>query len=36
MTQDRGTSESIVATPRSGGSNLGMRGHKAGRLSFPI
>ena len=36
MTQDREASESVVATPRNGGGNLGMRGHDAGHLSFPI
>ena len=34
--QDRVASESVVATPRSGGGNLGTRGHNAGHLSFPI
>ena len=34
--QDRAASESIVVTPRSGGGNLGTRGHDAGHLSFPI
>ena len=29
-------SESVVATPRNGGDNLGTRGHDAGHLSFPI
>ena len=36
MTQDCAASESVVATPRSGGGNLGTRGHDAGHLSFPI
>ena len=36
MTQDRAASESVVVTPRSGGGNLGMQGHNAGHLSFPI
>ena len=36
MTQDRATSESAVVTLRSGGGNLGMRGHDASHLSFPI
>ena len=27
MTQDSAASESIVATPRNGGGNLGTRGH---------
>ena len=34
--QDRVASESVVATPKSGGGNLGMRGHDASHLSFPI
>ena len=36
MTQDRAASEGVVATPTSGGGNLGMRGHDADHLSFPI
>ena len=36
MTQDREASKSVVATPRSGGGNVEMRGHDAGHLSFPI
>ena len=36
MTQDHVTSESVVATPRNGGGNMGTRGHDAGHLSFPI
>ena len=36
MTQDRVASESVVATSKSGGGNLGMRGHDVGHLSFPI
>ena len=28
--------KSVVITPRSGGSNVGTRGHDAGHLSFPI
>ena len=36
MTQDREASESVVVTPRSGEGNLGMRGHDASHLSFPI
>ena len=32
--QDHVTSESVVATPRSGGGNLGTRGHDAGHLSL--
>ena len=35
-TKDRAVSESVVATPRSGGGNLGTRGHDASHLSFPI
>ena len=34
--QDRATSGGVVATPKSGGGNLGMQGHDAGHLSFPI
>ena len=34
--QDRQASESVVATPRSEGGNLGTRGHDASHLSFPI
>ena len=36
MTQDRAASESDVATSRSGGGNLGTRGHNAGHLFFLI
>ena len=36
MTQDCVASEGVMATPRSGGGNLGMQGHDAGYLSFPI
>ena len=36
MTQDLEASESVVATSRSGGGNLGTRGHDARHLSFPI
>ena len=36
MTQNRAASESVVATPRSGGGNLGMRGHNASHLSLPV
>ena len=36
MTQDRVTSESVVATPRSGGGNMGAQGHDAGRLSLIV
>ena len=34
--QDRTASESVVATARSGGGNLGTQPHNAGHLSFPI
>ena len=34
MTQDREASEGVVATPRIGGGNMGMRGHDACHLSF--
>ena len=34
--QDRATGEGVVTTLRSGGGNLGTRGHDAGHLSFPI
>ena len=34
MTQDCAASESTVATPRSGGGNLGTQGHDASYLSF--
>ena len=33
---DYAASESIVATPRSGGGNLGTLGNDADHLSFPI
>ena len=36
MTQDREASESIIATLRSGGGNVGARGHNAGHLPFPL
>ena len=36
MTKDHEVSEGVVATPRSGGGNMGMRGHDACQLSFPI
>ena len=36
MTQDRAASESVVATPRSGGDNMGTRGHDAGHLSILV
>ena len=34
--QDCAASESVVATPRSGGGNMGARGHDAGYLSLLI
>ena len=34
--QDRVASKGVLATPRSGGGNMGTRGHDAGHLSFPI
>ena len=36
MTQDHEASEGVVATPRSGGGNMGARGHDAGYLSFLV
>ena len=36
MTQDRAVSKSVMVTSRSGGTNVGMRGHDAGHISFPI
>ena len=36
MLQGRVASESAVATQRSGGGNLGTRGHNASHLSFHI
>ena len=36
MTQDRAVSKSVVATPRSGGGNVGTRGRDASHLSFLI
>ena len=35
-TQDREVSEGVVATPRSGGGDMGTRGHNACQLSFPV
>ena len=32
--QDLAASESAMATPRSGGGNMGAQGHDAGHLSF--
>ena len=34
--QDREASESTVATPWSGGDNVGARGHNAGHLSLLV
>ena len=36
MTQDREASEGVVATPRSGGGNVGTRGHDVGHLPFLV
>ena len=36
MMQDREVVKGVVATPRSGGGNVGTRGHDAGHLSFSI
>ena len=36
VTQDLTASESVVATPRRGGGNVGARGHDAGHLSFLV
>ena len=36
MTQDRAASESVVATPRGGGGNVGVRGHNAGHPSLVV
>ena len=36
MTQDRATSESVVATLKSRGGNVGAQGHDAGHLSLLI
>ena len=36
MTQDYEASEGVVATPRSGGGNLGTQGRDAGHLSFLV
>ena len=36
MTQDRAVSKNVVVTLRSGGSNVGTRGHDASHISFPI
>ena len=34
MMQDHEASEGVEATPRSGGGNVGARGHDTGHLSF--
>ena len=34
MTQDSVISEGVMATPRSGGGNFGMRGHDVGHYPF--
>ena len=36
MTQEHEASESVVATPWSGGGNVGARGHDAGHLSLLV
>ena len=36
MTQDCETGKGVMAAPRRGGSNMGMQGHDACPLSFPI
>ena len=36
MTQDRKANEGVVAILRSGGGNLGTRGHDACHLSFLV
>ena len=36
MTQDCEASEGVVATPRSGGGNMGTRGHDVGHLYFLV
>ena len=35
-TQDHEATESVVVTLRSGGGNMGTRGHDSSHLSFPI
>ena len=35
-TQDRTSSESVVATPRTGGGNVGERGHDVSHLSLLV
>ena len=35
-TQDREASKGVMATPRSGGGNVGTRGHNTCHLSLPI
>ena len=36
MTQDHEASEGVVETPRSGGGNMGTRGHNACHLSLLV
>ena len=36
MTQDSEASKGVIAVPRSGGSNMGMRGHNECHLSFHV
>ena len=36
MKQDHEASKGVVATPRSGGGNMGTLGHDACHISFPI
>ena len=36
MTQDCEASEGVMATSRSGGDNMGARGHNASHLSFLV
>ena len=36
MTQDREAIEGVVETSRSGGGNMGARGHNGGHLSFLV
>ena len=36
MTQDCEVVKGVMEAPRSGGSNMGTRGHDAYHLSFPI
>ena len=36
MTQDHEASKGVMAAPRSGGVNVGARGHDAGHLSLLV